>query len=593
MNSLFSRDILTLKHIGILILSNIVAVVVISLITNHTDSKNVFFQVTIGIIIEFLILIFVLLFFQLKSFYHHRKIMTDFIDFVKNDNITDFTLHDIVSDRFKKLGQQLNEIFSEKGGKFYPSEVISLYKSFFKMDEEYVGTSKFVPSHYLTNLGPYIEESVKSQTRTGKKHIRILIVSRELLLIDYATNKKKYRQFLEKHGYDLTKSIDQQSPKVTLKFIEPSIEKDHAHGIIIREMGMWGNKFCIRIDQNYAKDGKIGLYYSSENNVGFETYNNYIQDIIKKSDPIPLEFSQKEIDDAKIGDETLNHVNEKLANSWDCFVGKDNREIQLNAFFDKIFGTRIDGEMTVLIMYSNTGIIPLMLHKRRNRVIALESDPFYNNIFAEKISDPNFKDPESKLERYKLQKNLIFHHFTSRHILFDAIFILDNCYIFEEESRRIEILKNCKTVLRPGGAVVIDQRNNTKILDFIKNCKKKGIKWNTPDAFYPNDKENGKKNRDKEDQIKYKNTAGFCGSKIRGWPYEINEEENTITFQYGISNENPIGTLTFSLISDDKIVEELKSPGLFHHVTSYSDYDPENPKMTVDADFFVHIAFNN
>ncbi|MCH8741554.1 class I SAM-dependent methyltransferase [Patescibacteria group bacterium] len=142
---------------------------------------------------------------------------------------------------------------------------------------------------------------------------------------------------------------------------------------------------------------------------------------------------------------------------------------------------------------------------------------------------------------------------------FDAVLSLGNSltYLFIQ-SDQITVLKQFRSILRPGGILIIDERNYQYILDNRKEI----LKGN----FY------------------YSGKYVYCGEKVHGRPIEITDEY--VKFQYTEEATGKKGYLILYPFRRDEMQKLLTKAG-FSKIEQYSDYQPGyNP----EADFFMYVC---
>jgi ubiquinone/menaquinone biosynthesis C-methylase UbiE len=148
---------------------------------------------------------------------------------------------------------------------------------------------------------------------------------------------------------------------------------------------------------------------------------------------------------------------------------------------------------------------------------------------------------------------------------FDAILLLGSALSrFLDDQDRKRSLDQFYKILKPGGILIIDERNFTKI------SKHKDIMMDKPNVFY--------------DKF-YSGNYVYCGEEVRGWPHKI--DGKIVTFRYA-RNESPqinaeIPLYMFKTDEMKGILERAE----FKDIEEYSDF---KPGISVDADFFTYVA---
>ena len=135
---------------------------------------------------------------------------------------------------------------------------------------------------------------------------------------------------------------------------------------------------------------------------------------------------------------------------------------------------------------------------------------------------------------------------------FDAVLCLGNAFthLFDEQER-IETLAQFHAVLRPGGLLVLDQRNYDSILD-------EG--FSTKHQYY------------------------YCGDGVEARPEEITDEY--VRFRYSFP-DGEVHHLTLCPIRQDYVKGLMEQVG-FSGVRRFGDFQEDYDKL--DPDFIIHVA---
>jgi|SRR5690625_451982 len=135
---------------------------------------------------------------------------------------------------------------------------------------------------------------------------------------------------------------------------------------------------------------------------------------------------------------------------------------------------------------------------------------------------------------------------------FDAVLCLGNAFthLFSEDER-VQSMAQFREVLRPGGVLVLDQRNYDSILDEGYQSKHQ---------FY------------------------YTGAGVNARPVEVTEDY--VRFRYSFSDGSD-HHLTMAPIRQDYVTGLIKDAG-FSSVRAYGDFTPEFERL--EPDFIIHVA---
>ena len=142
---------------------------------------------------------------------------------------------------------------------------------------------------------------------------------------------------------------------------------------------------------------------------------------------------------------------------------------------------------------------------------------------------------------------------------FDAVICLGNSltYLFKKEDQ-LKALIEFRKILRPGGVLIIDERNYQYMLDHKKEILKG----------------------------KFRNRRKFvyCGDNVDLMPVELSQ--NIIVFEYTHKTTGEKARLTLYPFKENELLGLLEEAG-FSQITQYSDFKKgANP----DADFFTYVC---
>ncbi len=241
-------------------------------------------------------------------------------------------------------------------------------------------------------------------------------------------------------------------------------------------------------------------------------------------------------------DQYLEEYKPSFVDKWDELINWEGREKGEDGFFTKLLNEY--GCKRVLDAATGTGFHAVMLKRDGFDVVAADGAEEMIRKTKENAAAWNTEFPAIVADWRELSASIDGQ--------FDAIVCLGNAFthLFDEDDR-VKTLAEFRRALRPGGILVIDQRNYDSILDQGFNSKH---------SYY------------------------YVGKEVDARPIEI--DDNAVKFEYSF----PDGSkhhLTMFPIRASKMTALLKDAG-FKDLKTYgdfkADYDPN------DADFLVHVA---
>ncbi|MFH1391592.1 MAG: methyltransferase domain-containing protein [Candidatus Diapherotrites archaeon] len=143
--------------------------------------------------------------------------------------------------------------------------------------------------------------------------------------------------------------------------------------------------------------------------------------------------------------------------------------------------------------------------------------------------------------------------------VFDAVLCLGNsiAYLFKKNDR-LKSIKEFFRILKPGGILIIDERNHRYLL----NNREEILNGN----------------------FKYKGKYVYCGKHVKGFPIEISDD--LFKMKYVDNRNGKFASLDIYPYKENELENELKNAG-FADITLFADYS-KTPEGT--PDFFQYIA---
>lgn len=539
-------------------------------------STNILDEIKLDLIIVLISLFFVLLilFIRIRSpitslikidTIINKKFRKQFYKFIESD--LDLLYH-VLLDAPSKGGSSLDV-----------NDVNTLTHICFELGESiYDGTDSNVPSKYYSLYPKYLEAHEKNIN--FKKNIpgsRILIIKREDLIIDFMNNYETSVKFVAWHVKN----------GVTLKVIEPSeaidISKRYEIPENLTDIGIWHGKYILLF--NPSKNGKIKLYMRFEGDKDYENTLKYFSELSKNASEVDLVSILKNGMMRDVEKRERMKLSERLfgyhlAIEWENFVNCEKRLEKEGPFLSMLIDKCKKGVSDLIIFDAavGTGCESVYLRKKGiKKVISNEISPTFQTVAYQKAKDEGVKleitswnwlelDEKFK-ERYnELKVNMAL-------ILGNSLCLLTN------KNEIMKSLSNIKSMLEPGGIVIVDERNFEYIL-----------------------KDNDTILRDPIRNFRYKKEVIYCGETVNGVPTSI--DTNNVRFTYykvpppslqseinsseilSHDSEYFIGTLDMQPFGMEDLENYLRDAG-FINIIRYSDFEEGYDK---EADFYIYVA---
>ena len=252
------------------------------------------------------------------------------------------------------------------------------------------------------------------------------------------------------------------------------------------------------------------------------------------------------------GRTTVSQWDEKfrtqLAECWPEFVNCRKRLEAESSFLLNLVRQR---GRSILDAAMGTGCEAVFLAKQGFDVTGNEIDSELARHASELAEQENVTFHRSKCDWRRLAE-----HFGVAQ--FDVVLLLGNslCLLREEDSR-VETAENLRAVCKPGGVVVVDERN----FDYILHEREEILKGN----------------------FRYSGRAMYCGTSIRGRPVVI--EDRQVRFAYESTlNGDVLGHLDMHPFQTGELIHLFEVAG-FTRFEVFSDFVPG---YSDTADFFTY-----
>jgi SAM-dependent methyltransferase len=476
----------------------------------------------------------------------------------------------------KFLEKVLDESFTTMAQLRKPAGVVlsrdkaeSVYKDCFEFGgRKYVGSDGNVPSVFFALYRDYLTAQEKYTSSKGST--RILVVAKDDLNHDYLVNSKA---FMDLWGWHLRMGCE-------LLQVDPNIARDIAekNQLWTTDIGLWQDYALLFKPVNSGSEPRIKLSMVFKGEEQYQNVFKYYYAVLEKARGIEVRAGgidlvsrdrSRQIIEAERG-RAISGFQPDLARCWEDFVNCPKRLKTMKAFLKEVLEPYAGGR--ILDAATGTGCDSIELSKQGFYVVSNEID--YE--LAEIAYRNSRRELSEVLNLTKYDWRTIGESFKGNE--FDAILVLGNslCLLLNESDRK-KCINQFVSILKKGGALIIDERNFLNILKHKKEFLKKG-------GFH------------------YKKDVIYCGEVVHGYPIKIsdkNEEvvpekdQGIVIFEYAHHILGPVGTLKMYPFKSGELKLLLEDEGL--KVTNvYWDLKKEKEyKKTYgeeSPDFFTYIA---
>lgn len=453
-----------------------------------------------------------------------------------------------VNSNLKRLDDIVSGI-NQKGGRDLDSEAVRAITElcFTSAPTAYDGTDSNVPSSFKKLYPTYLSfhaQSLKQNGTVDEKGTRILTVDKSDLRVDSQANPDDYYEFLQWH----------QANGVKLLQADPGIAKEFArrHGLNTTDVGIWHGHYALLFTPSESSE-KVRMAMVSP--LGDEsTYDQTVKFFHELKDHVK-EHTIQEIPELLGGD---------LSNNWEDFVDCDLRLRTEGPFLLQILDSLRNQNGRVLDAAAGIGCESVYLQQHEFDVTYNEIEPRLKAIATQRAHQVGEVLNTTSLDWRRLDQHW-------KRPCFSAVLVLGNslCLVLDEDERKKCIVQFFK-VLKPGGILVIDERNFPYILREKVNIERRPV-----EAF------------------RYTRSVMYCGTVVQGVPEKISEEK--VRFVYFRKSDarnldeaqrHQVGTLDMYPFKAKELQQMLEDAG-FQQVRVFSDFKEGYHDQ---ADFFTYVA---
>ena len=477
---------------------------------------------------------------------------------------------------YKFIESNLNDLYdmlvntqSERGATLNVNSVKELVNILFELSEgRYDGTAINVPSEYYALYPNYLEAHERNIISKGNSPgTRVLIVERNSLAQDFADNTKECHDFTSWHIRN----------RVTLNVMDSSTAKALSEKYKlpdnITDVGIWHDRYALLFKP--LGNGEIRLYMRFQGDKDYKNILEYFEELDKKSPEIDIFSLFENGKKTKLPEKLFSA---RLAREWMDFVNCEKRMEKEGPLFLDVLMNKYKKTGNSFVIFDaavGTGCESIYFVKKGIRVISNEVNPTFQII-----ANKNAKNEGLNLEITSWDWRELDMEFKERYgdLKVNMVLLLGNsfCHLLNKKDI-LRSLINIKSILSPGGALVIDERNFDYILKNEDEILKDPIR-----------------------NFRYRGDVIYCGETVKGVPTSIDKDRNVVVFSYYQVPQSDQGEINSEKNIKDNFIDDLQMYPFkydelknlleragFVNIDRYSDFKHEYNK---DSDFFIYVA---
>jgi SAM-dependent methyltransferase len=381
----------------------------------------------------------------------------------------------------------LSQLVSEEGVERSRGELEMYFDLFFEYGgPHYVGVDRHVPSTYLRDYEWYLRleeralDSLPERARSRAAHKRVLVATENELHDDWARNLVEWISFCDRHDRNGIQPFR----------VEPADAERLrlVYHLRTTDVALWPGRFAVLFQDTDGDNVRVAVIFPDDPR--YEACTGYVNAITKPEIARPLD--RTELQRKPVGTE--------LAAAWEKYVNpavRDDPHGRLARFLGRFIDPNDDP--LVLDAAAGLGCDSVLLMNQGLSVVSNEIDPDLRAT-ASQYAQQHARGRALHLEACSWE---VLSGAIPGGLRFDVVLVLGNsiCLVGDEEMRR-SCIDEFYTVLRPGGALLIDERNFSEMLE-----ARMKIPDELPDAF------------DCSWEVMY------CGEEVRGCPWCVDEEQ--------------------------------------------------------------------
>jgi SAM-dependent methyltransferase len=339
------------------------------------------------------------------------------------------------------------------------------------------------PSAYMQDYAWYLDTHAKGRAvrdaNSAEADVRVLTTTRDDLTSDYARFTGLYGAYYDWHVEHHVKAN-----WIAVDDVMPLRER---YGIGLADVGLWEKHAVLFTPDGQSDAVTISIYVPGETDdagLSYDQITRYVDEVIRRSDDLGDVAPRLEL------------VDQELADNWERYLDPKLRE---QGPFGQFLLDSLKGRQYVLDAAAGIGSDSVFLLENGFTVWSNEVDVRLAEV-AQRYADR--RQAPLHLKSF-LWETLPQSFEDEGNMRFDAVLVLGNslCLVKEANQRRL-CIEAFHDVLRPGGILIIDERNFSYLLDYAAEITRDPIRMFPPT---------------KEGDIMY------GGKAVRGYPAEISE----------------------------------------------------------------------
>lgn len=443
-----------------------------------------------------------------------------------------------------QLYQSLKGVLDPQGTDMGKSDLDYFTTSCFREGRGvYCGVESVLPSRYYDVYPDYLEEHKRNrEKRPDSRSYRILLATRAHLRRDWLRDKRRFEEFCRWH----------RDNNVQLLHVAPRAAKKEAEELDLRttDIGLWESQYALLFTP--LDGGDVRLSMATQGSGMFESCCKYLEEL--RASATAVECPPVLVDP-------------DLASRWEEYVFPDRRVKRLKPFLVHVLKSK--RESKILDAAVGIGCETVMLRNDRWKVRGNEFEESFRNVARKYAANHGI----AKLDLDKSDWTQLSRLYGEE--AFGAVLVLGNSICLLPTLGAVKrSLEEFHRVLEPGGLLVIDERNFSRIIE------KEAELAASPAAGHS------------------KHRVMYCGTTVRGCPIDIDTTEKRVIwacYENGTEGadssslqKKTIGEFELYAFDEGELARTLEDCG-FTEVTPYSDLDT-TPGRKEDAVFITYVA---
>jgi glycine/sarcosine N-methyltransferase len=347
----------------------------------------------------------------------------------------------------------------------------------------YCGIDSHLPSEYMNEFGWYLDTHARALDRrdghSRRSDVRVITTLRDDLTHNYARFTGIYGSF-----YDWHKRQDVDARWLSLRDTEVLRER---YKIGTADVGLWEKHAVLFTPEEGSDAITFSIYYPGEgthDGISYEIISSYVDEVLEKSEDLGDVAPRLEL------------IDPDLAESWETYLDPASRE---EGPLGKFLLDVLQGKQYVLDAAAGIASDSVFLLEQGFSVWSNEVD---RRLAETAEAYATRRRAPLKLTSYLWET---LPDSLEGGMRFEAVLVLGNSIcLVQDDAQRRQCLNAFHDVLRPGGALVLDERNFSYMLDYSKEIVADPAKYFPPTLA---------------------GDVMYGGRKVRGFPAQISKED--------------------------------------------------------------------